>query len=74
MRKNHIIVTGGAGFIGGHVIESLLDRNESVICVDNFDDLYDPSVKEKTVNKFVNNKNFKLLKIDIRTAFFSLIK
>lgn len=34
--KKRIIVTGGAGFIGSHLCEKLLDEGNEVICVDNF--------------------------------------
>ncbi len=40
-----ILVTGGAGFIGSHVCERLLDIGFRVVCVDNFNDFYDPAVK-----------------------------
>ena len=31
-----ILVTGGAGFIGSHLIDRLIDKGEDVVCVDNF--------------------------------------
>ena len=40
-----ILVTGGAGFIGSHVCERLLDRGHRVISVDNFNKYYDPAIK-----------------------------
>ncbi len=40
-----ILVTGGAGFIGSHVCEALLDQGNSVISLDNYNDFYDPELK-----------------------------
>jgi len=42
---NSILVTGGAGFIGSHLCETLLEEGHSVICLDNFDSYYDPNLK-----------------------------
>jgi UDP-glucuronate decarboxylase len=33
---NRVLVTGGAGFIGSHLCERLLERGDEVLCVDNF--------------------------------------
>ncbi len=41
------LVTGGSGFIGSHLIESLLKSGHSVINIDNFDDFYDYKIKIK---------------------------
>lgn len=52
-----ILVTGSAGFIGFHVSESLLEQGNEVIGLDNFNDYYDPSLKEarnKILEKFQN--------------------
>ena len=37
----NILVTGGAGFIGSHLCESLIKRGDSVMALDNFDPFYD---------------------------------
>lgn len=44
-----VLVTGGAGFIGSHLCEALLQRGCRVIVLDNFCDFYDPAVKAGNV-------------------------
>ncbi len=46
-----ILVTGGAGFIGSHLCERLLEEDHSVICLDNFDSYYDPNLKIRNVEE-----------------------
>jgi UDP-glucuronate 4-epimerase len=41
-----VLVTGGAGFIGSHVAEYLLERGDDVVIVDNMNDYYDVRIKE----------------------------
>jgi len=59
------LVTGGAGFIGSHLIERLLASGDSITCLDNFNDYYDPKIKEKNITSFKEHKNFKLIRGDI---------
>ncbi len=61
-----VLVTGGAGFIGASLSGELLARGYRVVCVDNFDDSYDPFVKERNIAQLLANKNFSLYRIDIR--------
>lgn len=58
------LITGGAGFIGTNLIAELIKCNR-IICVDNFNDYYNPAIKENNIKNFINNKNFKLYKEDI---------
>jgi UDP-glucuronate 4-epimerase len=44
-----ILVTGGAGFIGSHVMERLAVVGHEVCSVDNFNDYYDPAIKRKNI-------------------------
>jgi len=60
-----ILVTGGAGFIGSHTVHRLLQRGYSVVCVDNFNDYYNPKLKEDNIKDFINHNNFKLYREDI---------
>ena len=61
----HILVTGGAGFIGSHVCERLINSNEKVICIDNFNDFYNPGLKENNIKDIVRNPNFRLYRASI---------
>jgi UDP-glucuronate 4-epimerase len=60
-----VLVTGGAGFIGSHCVEVLLQRGDTVVCVDNFNDFYDPKVKKANIVACKKNKNFTLYDSDI---------
>lgn len=61
----NLLVTGGAGFIGSHLCEALLGKGHSVICVDNFNDFYDPKIKEKNISGCLKSGNFTLHRKDI---------
>ena len=66
MKKN-ILVTGGAGFIGSHLVEKLLAENSGrVSAIDNFNDFYAPEIKRRNVSEFLDRPNFTLYQTDIR--------
>lgn len=46
---DHILITGGAGFIGSHVARALLRSGSSITVLDNFDPFYDPAIKRRNV-------------------------
>ena len=54
------LVTGGAGFIGTHLVERLLKEGHKVVCVDNF-----TLGKRENVDKFQDNPNYKFYEINI---------
>jgi UDP-glucuronate 4-epimerase len=61
-----ILVTGGAGFIGSHLVDRLLGRNEDVVCLDDFNDFYDPGLKRDNIREHRDSKNYRLIEADIR--------
>ncbi len=63
---NTYLMTGGAGFIGSHVTDRLLERGDTVLCLDNFNDYYDPTVKRANTARHLLNGNFHLFEGDIR--------
>ena len=44
-----ILLTGGAGFIGSHLLERLIARGDDVAVVDDFTDYYDPAIKRRNL-------------------------
>lgn len=59
-----VLVTGSAGFIGFHTAKKLLERGDTVIGIDNFNDYYDPKLKEDRNKILEKYKKFKLYRID----------
>jgi UDP-glucuronate 4-epimerase len=62
------LVTGGAGFIGSHLTDRLLARGDAVVCLDDFNDYYDPAFKRQNVEPFRANPRWRLVEGDIRDA------
>ncbi len=61
LTKRKILVTGGAGFIGSNLVESLLNTGNAVTCLDNFS-----TGKKSNLEGFTGNSNFRLIEGDIR--------
>jgi UDP-glucuronate 4-epimerase len=61
-----VLVTGGAGFIGSHVVERLLAAGRRVAVVDSFDDFYDPAVKRRNIRRAAAHPACTIVEADIR--------
>ena len=59
-----ILVTGGAGFIASHLCEALLAEGAEIVVIDDFNDYYDPAIKEGNIAGF--RDRITLVKGDIR--------
>ena len=64
----HILITGGAGFIGSHLTEKLLGLGHRVSVIDNFDPYYDPQIKENNLTRALAHSGFTLYRCDIRNT------
>ena len=62
----NIIVTGGAGFIGSHLIDRLLKDGHSITNIDNFDPFYDESIKRDNIKGHLQFDSYTLHEVDIR--------
>ena len=54
------LVTGGAGFLGSHLVKKLMQSNQEVICLDNFF-----TGSKKNIQEWIQNPNFKLISKDV---------
>jgi len=61
IKNKKILVTGGAGFIGSNLCELLLEKENEVICLDNFS-----TGKRHNIENFLSDPNFTLIEGDIR--------
>lgn len=68
MNSPHVVVTGGAGFIGGRLTDRLLRDGARVTAIDNFDPFYDRSIKEEGLAPFRSDPAFRLLEVDVTDA------
>jgi UDP-glucuronate 4-epimerase len=59
-----VLVTGGAGFIGSHLVEKLVAAGHEVVIVDDFNDFYDPQIKRANIAGFA--KDVTVCHVDLR--------
>jgi len=60
-----ILVTGAAGFIGFHTAVRLLERGDTVVGLDNFNDYYDVELKESRATVLDAYEQFKMHRVDL---------
>ncbi|MBW2065730.1 MAG: SDR family oxidoreductase [Deltaproteobacteria bacterium] len=63
--RERVLVTGGAGFLGSHLCERLLDRGNNVICLDNFF-----TGQKRNIFHLMDNRNFEVVRHDLVNSIF----
>jgi len=64
IRRMRVLVTGGAGFLGSHLIDRLLEQGDDVICLDNYF-----TGRKSNVAHHIGNPNFELMRHDVTEPF-----
>jgi UDP-glucuronate 4-epimerase len=67
-RRQHVVVTGVAGFIGSHLAEALLDRDHEVVGIDAFTGHYPPAEKWSNLSGLLDRPGFELQPLDLATV------
>ncbi|MEF8787795.1 MAG: NAD-dependent epimerase/dehydratase family protein [Planctomycetota bacterium] len=63
-----ILVTGGAGFVGSHLMDRLAEEGRAAVCLDNFDDFYAPETKRNNIRGAASREHIEVVEGDIRDA------
>lgn len=68
---SNVIVTGVGGFIGSHLAETLLNKGDKVIGIDEFNDYYNPTLKRQNIYQFQDHPAFQLIENDLQSLNWS---
>ncbi len=63
--RMRVAITGGAGFIGSHLVERLLQDKNEVLCIDNFDPFYPATVKLANLRDVAEHPNLSVSAVDL---------
>ncbi len=66
--SNSVLVTGGAGFIGSHLVDRLLKEGKKVTVIDNFNPFYSPETKRQNIAAHLSNPSYELIEGDLRNV------
>ena len=64
-KSRTILVTGGAGFIGSLLIDNLLKKGDNIVCIDNLNEFYNPSIKKLNQVNHYEYEHYKFYEGDI---------
>ncbi len=65
LQRKQVLVTGGAGFLGSHLCQRLLDAGNGVLCVDNFF-----TGTRDNISSLLNHPNFELMRHDVTFSLY----
>lgn len=61
----HVLITGGAGFIGFHLAQRLIKEGHTVVAIDNMNDYYDIQLKRDRIAQFDGVASFRFMEVDL---------